>query len=64
MSREKETFRQELEQINIRFGGKAILSLEDVKRYTGRSDNWCRQHLGVKAGGITAVMLANRLANL
>lgn len=64
MAREKETFRLELEQINLRFGGKAVLTCAEASAYTGHCYRWCAKHLGVSKDGITAVMLAHRLSSL
>ena len=64
MAREKPTYRDELEQILARFGGKCVLSFTDVQNYTGRSYNWCAKHLDVPRKGCTAVQLAHALCNL
>lgn len=64
MAREKETFRLELEQINLRFGGKATLTCVEVSQYVGHCYRWCVKHLGLSANGMTAVMLAHKLSSM
>ena len=63
MAREKPTYRDELEQILARFG-KHIISFTEVQEYTGKSYNWCREHLDIPRKGCTAVQLAHALTNL
>lgn len=62
MAREKETYRLELEQINLRFGGKAVLTCAEVSSYVGHCHRWCVKHLGMSGDGMTSVMLAHRLS--
>lgn len=63
MARENPTFRLELEQINTRFGGAAILTVTDVSAYTGHSREWCRKHFGISGKkGMTAVELAQAIS--
>lgn len=62
--RENEFYRLELEQIAQVFGNKRVLSLKDVSFYTGKSLNWCREHIGVNAEGITQVKLAVKLSTM
>lgn len=64
MAREKETFRLELEQINIRFGGKATLTCAEVSEYVGHCYRWCVKHLGMGTQGMTSVMLAHKLSSM
>ena len=64
MAREKETYRFELELILEHFNGKHIISFTEVQEYTGRSYNWCRQHLNIPRKGCTAVQLAFALSHL
>lgn len=64
MSREKETFRDELELILQYFGGKHIISWKEVQEYTGKGYDWCTNHLPIPHDGCTAVQLARALSNL
>lgn len=64
MSRENETYRLHLEDLFGFFGEKRILSVKDVATYTGKSLNWCREHLHVDKNGITVVKLANELSKM
>ena len=63
MPREKETFRLELEQIYLRFGGKAVLSCTEVCQYVGHCHRWCVKNLGMTGDGMTAVKLAHVLSS-
>ena len=55
--------RLELEQINTRFGGKSLLTVTDVSRYTGRSREWVRKRYGISGKkGMTAVELAQAIS--
>lgn len=63
MARENPTFRLELEQINAKFGGKSLLTVTDVSRYTGRSREWVRKRYGISGKrGMTAVELAQAIS--
>ncbi len=64
MAREKETYRLELEQILLKFGGRHILSKQDVMEYTGKGRSWCDKHLKIPPCGCTAVQLAFQLSHL
>lgn len=61
MPREKPTYRLELEELTRYFGPRRILTVTDVANYTGRSRNWCREHLGCSYDGMTVVQLAHAL---
>lgn len=45
MPREKECYRIVLERLDAAFPNKAILSISDVSKYTGRSREWVRKKL-------------------
>lgn len=61
--REKEAFRDTLEDILSFFGGKRVLTVTDVSKYTGHSRDWCRKTYGIDAAlGISAVKLARMLS--
>lgn len=62
MARENGNYRDHIELINAHFGGKAVLSMEDVYSYTGRQRKWCQKHLGLSGDGITVLSLAKALA--
>jgi len=62
--REKQTYRDELENI-LRFTeGRQLLSISDVENYLGRSYRFVKEHFGVTKAGITAVQLARQLSNM
>lgn len=63
MPREKENYRDEMEQLLIFFGEKRVLTSADVSRYTGRTPQWCRKTYGIEPHkGITVVGLARKLS--
>lgn len=61
---EPPTYRLELEQILSHFGGKRILSRNNVAEYLGKSKEYCRDHLKIGADGVTAVQLALILSKI
>lgn len=62
MSREKEGYREELEQILSYFGNKRVLTVTDVSQYTGKTPKWCRKQYGVcKNHPLSAVQLARAM---
>ena len=63
MAREAPTYRDELEEIIRFFGGKRILTVSDVAKYTGRTRDWTREKLGV-CGDVTVVALAHMMVDL
>ncbi|HPD89012.1 MAG TPA: hypothetical protein PLU75_06025 [Oscillospiraceae bacterium] len=64
MSREKENYRDELEQLLAFFGERRVLSVVDVARYTGRDPRWCKQVYDIDPQkGITVVALAKQLSD-
>jgi len=64
MSREKENYRDELEQLNSFFPDKRVLFASDVARYTGRDPRWCKKVYGIQPSqGITIVALAKLLSS-
>lgn len=63
MSREKAAYRQNLEDILDFTGGRRMLSVGDVRRYLGFSDNRCvKKRFPIVNGYISAVTLASCLA--
>lgn len=65
MGRERESYRPIIEDLLVFTGGKRMLTVSDVSRYTGRSRDWCRDKLGVRGDtGITVQALAIKLAAL
>lgn len=63
MSRESETYRDNLEQLTEFFGGKRVLSLSDVVRYTGRDRRTVKRlYQVVPSSGITTATLARRMS--
>lgn len=62
MPREKEGFRDEMEQLLSFFGERRVLNSKDVARYTGRDYRWCKRVYGIETGkGITVTALARKL---
>ena len=65
MARENATYRLELEQLNIKYPDKHVLTWQDVQAYTGCGRWWCDHNLkGVPHTGCTKVQLAHALSNL
>ncbi len=62
MAREKANYRIVLEDILTSTGGKRLLNVSDVARYTGKGMDWCRKHVPFSNGHITAVALAQHFA--
>lgn len=62
MAREKPNYRYTLEDILGFTGGKRLLNVSDVARYTGKGAAWCRKHVPFQDGHITAVALARYFA--
>lgn len=60
---EAATYRLHIEQLNMRFGGKAMLTAKEACEYLGHSPLWCRKHLGIDKNGVTVVGLAHKLAS-
>lgn len=62
MPREKEGYRDELEQLLGFFGDRRVLNSKDVARYTGRDYRWCQRTYGIETKtGISVVTLARKL---
>lgn len=62
--REKEGFREELEELLKFFPDHRILSLSDVERYTGKNRHFLQKHYGILPGaGISIVSLARKLCS-
>lgn len=66
--RESESFRSEMEQLNLRFPGKSVLTILDVASYTGKSVNTVKKRFPfVKrsadnpSGGCTKTTLAKAM---
>jgi hypothetical protein len=65
MPRERENYRDELEQIIKYFRGKRVLTVSDVSRYIGRDGRWCKKTFDINPkNGITAVALAKKMSAL
>ena len=63
MSREKAAYRQNLEDILTFTGGRRLLSMSDVRQYTGLKDNRSvKKHFPIVDGYISAATLASCLA--
>ena len=63
MPREKEGYRDELEQLLNFFGARRVLTVSDVARYTGRDRDWCKNTYGIiPKKGITVVALARAMS--
>lgn len=63
LSREKPNYRFILADIDERTGGKRILSVSDVAKYTGKSRDWCKLHIPFNSDNeIHAVALARHFA--
>ena len=63
MSREKAAYRQNLEDILDFTGGRRMLSVGDVRRYLGFTDNRCvKKRFPIVNGYISAATLASCLA--
>ena len=64
MAREKEGYREQLEELIRHFGDVGMVTQPQVMAYTGRSDKWVRKRLGVGRSGVTLPVLARRLLEL
>ena len=63
MPREQSSYRDNLEDLLAFFGGKRILSVQDVCRYTGRDHRWVKSRFQMTAkNGISVPTLARKLA--
>ena len=62
MSREHPMYRLILEDILAYNNGKRMLNITEAANYLGRNRPWVTEHLGVTAEGITAMALAQKLA--
>lgn len=64
MPREKEGFREQLEDVAAFFKDKRVLSVNDVVRYTGLDYRTVRKRYVLHANlGVTTVQLARLLVN-
>ena len=64
MPREKEGFREQLEDIAAFFGNKHVLSQADVVRYTGLYKRTVAKRYGIDPEkGITTVQLARKMVS-
>lgn len=64
MPREREGYREQLEDITTFFGDKRVLNVNDVVRYTGLDYRTVRRRYNIDASqGITTVQLARRLVS-
>ena len=64
MGRELDGYRDQLEDILTFFDGRRLLTVTDVAIYLGRQRNCVRERFGIGKEGITAPMLARKLAAL
>lgn len=62
MPREKEAFRDTLEDVLAFFGGKRLLRQSDVVRYTGLDPKTVKKRFSFKDGFISAIVLARELS--
>lgn len=63
MPREPSSYRDNLEDLLAFFGGKRILSVQDVCRYTGRDHRWVKSRFQMTAkNGISVPTLARKLS--
>lgn len=62
MSKEKETYRDNLERLDKAYPGKEMLNISEVCAYLGRSYNYVRPRYPFKDGSITKATLARHLA--
>lgn len=60
--REKEDYRDNLEEITRFFGPKRLLTIQDVADYTGRSREFVSKNFDIPKLGITTASLARRLS--
>lgn len=63
MPRERPAYRDNLQDILEFFGGKRVLSIQDVRQYTGMVDlRTIKRHFPVRDGIISAATLARCLS--
>lgn len=63
MPRERPAYRDNLQDILEFFGGKRVLSIQDVRQYTGMVDlRTIKRHFPVRDGIISAATLARYLS--
>lgn len=63
MSRERITYRDNLEALSEYFGNRRVLTLRDVSNYTGRDPRWCKKTYGIDPKqGISVPTLARKLS--
>ena len=64
MAREKEGYREQLEELIRHFGDVGMVTQPQVVAYTGRGEKWVRRRLKVGREGVTLSVLARRLLEL
>lgn len=64
MPREREAYRDILEDVLQYFGSKRLLTLADVSKYLGIDRRTAAKRFGITADGISAQALARKLAAL
>jgi hypothetical protein len=64
MAREREGYREQLEELIRHFGDVGMVTQPQVVAYTGRGEKWVRRRLGVGRQGVTLPVLARRLLEL
>ena len=63
MPREKEGYRDNMEALLEYFGGKRLLSIEDVAEYCGRDRRFVKKRFGIDKNGIMLPVLARRMCD-
>lgn len=64
MAREREGYREQLEELIRHFGDVGMVTQPQVIAYTGRGEKWVRRRLKVGREGVTLPVLARRLLEL
>lgn len=64
MAREREGYREQLEELIRHFGDVGMVTQPQVVAYTGRGEKWVRRRLKVGRQGVTLPVLARRLLEL
>ncbi len=59
--REKDEYRDNLEELTEYFGRRRLLTIQDVARYTGRTRQYVTKLYRIPKTGITTATLARRM---
>lgn len=62
MPREKDGYRDVLEDLLDYFKDKRVLTITEVARYTGRDRHWCKDTYKIPKQGIHITVLARALS--